>query len=150
MGRQSRNQIDFSRKAACGYGNSGVDAVVGATDGFGSGGLVLVGKGGGGGSSSTDWAGEAAGFLFEFSFVLTLALALAPMSLGLTPTSGEADVLAFSLVFAVGFVFPPDGIPASDSPVAGFAGSTGLLFGSATNGEPAGAAPVGCGSRDNA
>ena len=124
--------------------------IVGATDGFGIGGLVAVGNGGGG-PSSTVRIGDGEGFLvFEFPFELSFPLMFAPRSPGSSPGAGEAEVLAFSLLLAVWFVVPPDGIPASDSPVAGFAGSTGLLLGSATNGEPAGAAPVGCGSRENA
>ena len=121
---------------------------MGATDGFGIGGLVAVGNGGGG-SSSTVRVGAGEGFLV-FEFELSFPLMLAPTSPGSSPTAGEAEVLAFSLLLAVWFVVPPDGIPASDCPVAGLAGSTGLLLGSATNGEPAGAAPVGCGSRENA
>ena len=121
---------------------------MGATDGFGIGGLVAVGSGGGG-SSSTVRVGAGEGFLV-FEFELPFPLMLAPTSTGSSPTVGEAEVLAFSLPLAVWFVVPPDGIPASDCPVAGLAGSTGLLLGSATNGEPAGAAPVGCGSRENA
>ena len=133
---------------AVAYGKPGGEAIVGATDGFGTGGLVAVGNGGGG-SSSTVCVGDGEGFLvFEFPFVLSLMLA--PRSPGSSPGAGEAEVLAFSLLLAVWFVVPPDGIPASDSPVAGLAGSTGLLLGSATNGEPAGAAPVGCGSRESA
>ena len=126
-----------------------MDAFVGATDGFGTGGLVADGNGGGG-SSSVDRVGEGNGFLvFEFWFVLSLLL-MSTTSLGLTPGSGEVEELVFAFVLAVAFVLPPDGIPASDSPVAGFTGSTGLLLGSADKGEPAGVAPVGCGLRENA
>ena len=46
------------------YGNSGVAAaIVGATDAFGRGGLVALGRGGGGGSSSTTVrVGDGEGF----------------------------------------------------------------------------------------
>jgi len=72
---------------------------VGATDGFGIGGLVAVGNGGGGSSSTR--IGDGEGFLvFEFPFVLSFALTLAPRSLGSPPASGEAEVLVFSLLLA--------------------------------------------------
>ena len=45
-------------------------------------------------------------------------------------------MLTLAFVFAVWFVLPPAGIPASLSPVAGEADSTGWLFGSADNGAP--------------
>ena len=74
---------------------------MGATDGFGTGGLVAVGNGGGG-SSSTDRVGDAEGFLvFEFPFELSFPLMLAPRSPGSSPGAGEAEVLAFSLLLAV-------------------------------------------------
>jgi hypothetical protein len=78
--------------------------VVGATEGFGSGGLVAVGIGGGG-SSSTVTFGEAKfdgdGLaLLEFWFVFTLALKFAPPSIGVSPVSGEAETFAFALTFA--------------------------------------------------
>ena len=117
--------------------------------GFGSGGFVAAGVGPGS-SGSTDRVGEGngkfAGFpVLEFSFTLSLGVA-PPISFGLTLTSGETAVLTL----VDWLVVPPAGTPASDTPVAGFAGSTGLLFGSATKGEPVGAASVGCGLRENA
>ena len=74
---------------------------MGATDAFGRGGLVALGEGGGGGSSSsTVLVGDAEGFLvFEFAFVLSLTFA--PMSVGISPCTGEGEVLAVSLVLAV-------------------------------------------------
>ena len=58
---------------------------------------------------------------------------------------GSAGVEVFLLLFAVAawFVTPPAGIPASGSPVAGFTGSTGLLFGSAASVDPGALAFVG-------
>ena len=80
---------------AVAYGKPGGEAIVGATDGFGIGGLVAVGNGGGG-SSSTVRVGDGEVFLvFEFSFVL--ALMFAPMSVGISPDAGEAETLALLL-----------------------------------------------------
>ena len=85
------------------YRWSGFDVVVGATEGFGSGGLVAVGNGGGGSSSSVfDGEGTFEGdglALLEFWFVFTLALKFAP-SIGVSPVSGEAETFAFALTFA--------------------------------------------------
>ena len=122
----------------------------GGADGFGRGGLVAVGEGGGG-SASTDRVGEGNGevdgLVLEFSF----ALALASMtSLGFSLGSGEADTFAFWFAFAFWLVLPPAGIPASDSPVAGVAGSTGLLLGSAARVEPVVVASVGWELRESA
>ena len=73
---------------------------MGATEGFGTGGLVAVGNGGGG-SSSIERVGEGKGFLvFEFTFVLSFAL-MSTTSAGLAPGSGVADVLAFRFVLLV-------------------------------------------------
>ena len=58
----------------------------------------------------------------------------------------------FALMFGLVpvFVLPPAGIPASDSPVGGFAGSTGELFGSAARVVPGVVSFVGCEFRVNA
>ena len=109
-----------------------------------------VAKGDGGGTS-TDLPGEGSGgflFVFEFSFVLLLALMSGPpISTGPTVAAGEAAT--FALAFA-GVVEPPEGMPASDSPVGGFAGSTGLLLGSATSADGSVVGVVGCEFRVNA
>ena len=121
------------------YRSSGGDAFGGGSVGFACGGFVAIGEGSGG-SASTDLVGEGNGrfdgfLVFEFSFTLSLALIFTPLlSFGLPLTSGESEV--FVLVLADWLVVPPAGIPASDSPVGGFAGSTGLLFGSAASVEP--------------
>ena len=105
---------------------------------------------GGGGSSSTERVGDGEGFrLFEFSFVLTFAFRSTPgMSLRDALGAGEADVFALELV--AGAVVPPAAIPASDSPVGGLAGSTGLLLGSAVSADPGVVAFVGWELRVNA
>ena len=94
---------------------------VGLGDGFGD--------GAGGASfefaSRAEGAGEGDSFarlLFAFAGVL-LSLAAFGLSMGVGVTA--APGLAFALVV------PPDGMPASFCPVAGAAGCTGWLFGSA-------------------
>ena len=116
--------------------------------GFGSGGFVAAGDGPGS-SRSTDRVGEGngkfAGFLvLEFSFTLSLGVA-PPISFGLALASGETVVLTL----VDWLVVPPAGTPASDAPVAGFIGSTGLLFGSAAR-APGVVALLGCEFRVNA
>ena len=106
---------------------------------------------GDGGGTSTDRFGEGSGgflFVFEFSFVLLLALISGlPTSTGLAEAVGDAAT--FALAFA-GVVEPPEGRPASDSPVGGLAGSTGLLLGSAARADGSAVGFVGCEFRVNA
>ena len=78
------------------YLGSGVEAVVGATDGFGRGGFVAAGEGNGG-ATSTDFVGEGrgrvAGFpLFEFSLAFWFA---PPRSIGVSLAVGDAETFAF-------------------------------------------------------
>lgn len=63
-GRTGQVESLSGKSCAAAYGNSGVAAaIVGATDGFGRGGLVALGRGGGGGSSSTTVrVGDGEGF----------------------------------------------------------------------------------------
>ena len=115
--------------------------MAGEAEGFGAGALVAVGAGGGS-SVSTDRVGEGKGGFLEFEFAFALSLALRftpPISSGLALGSGEAEVF----VLSGRLVVPPAGIPASDAPVGGFSGSTGLLLGSAVS-EPGVVAFVGC------
>ena len=137
------------------YWISGVEAFAAGSEGFGTGVFVAAGVGGGGGSSSTDLVGDGSGsvppFLFEFSFAFALSPGFEPpISVGLSFGLGEAEVFVFSFWLAAGAVEPPAGIPASDSPVGGFTGSTGELFGSATRVESVVVALVGCELRVNA
>ena len=68
--------------------------MVGATEGFGSGGFLVAVGNGGGSSTSTVFVGD--GFaLLEFWFVLSLALMFAPPSIGVSPGEGEAERFAF-------------------------------------------------------
>lgn len=133
----------------------GGEALGGGIVGLGTGVFVALGAGDGG-SSSTECDGEGKGgigafLVFEFSFALSLALGFTtPMSLGLSPGSGEAEVFGLMVELVTGFVLPPAGIPASDSPVGGFAGSTGELFGSAARVVPGVGVFVGCEFRVNA
>ena len=123
------------------YRSPGVEALAGGTLGFGNGGFVAVGEGWGGGSSACR-VGDGNGgteplLLFEFSFALSFALRfIPPMSSGFSPGDGVAEVFELLFELAFRFVVPPAGIPASDSPVGGVAGSTGWLFGSAARVEP--------------
>ena len=94
-GRQSRER----------YGKPGVGAVVGATDGFGTGGLVAVGNCGGGSTSTArvdEGKGDGDGFpVFEFWFVFSLAPGNAPpISIGLSLATGDAETFALVLAFA--------------------------------------------------
>ena len=89
--------------------------------------------------------------MFEFSFASWFAFWFAPpMSTGLLLGTGDAETFALTLAFAVWLIVPPAGMPASAAPVGGLAASTGLLLGSAVNGEPVGVALVGCELRENA
>ena len=137
--------LDYSGGVAFGAGCVGLATGV----------LVAVGAGGGGGSSSTDLLGDGSGafFRFEFSFVFVFWLSpgvTPPISIGVSPGAGEA--VAFGLMFALAgwSIVPPAGMPASDSPVAGFCGSTGELFGSAARVGPGVVELVGCELRVNA
>src|ERR1700741_1374638 len=119
------------------------------TEGFGNGVLVAVGDGSGGAASAVLVGEGSAGFLFAFEFVLLLALRSGPpRSLGVSLAAGDGATVA--VTFGAGVVPPPEGMPAWESPVAGFAGSTGLLFGSAANAEPLPVVSVGCELRVNA
>ena len=71
-------------------------------------------------------------FSLEFVFVWVFAFASGVKS---SVASGEAAALALglALTFAGGVIDPPDGIPASPLPVAGCAGCTGWLLGSAAS-----------------
>lgn len=116
--------------------------------GFGSGGFVDTGEGKGGATSATELVGEGSGWVtvfreLEFSFAFASRFT-SPGNSGLG-VAGETTGLAFAFAFvlAAGVVVPPAGIPASASPVAGLAGSTGLLFGSATRPGPGVVALVG-------
>ena len=78
------------------YRSSGVEAVVGATEGFGRGGLVADGTGGGG-TTSTDFvgvgSGEVDGFpVFEFPLAFWFA---PPRSIGPSLGTGDAETFAF-------------------------------------------------------
>ena len=137
------------------YGAGGVAFGVGRV-GLGTGVRVAVGAGGGV-SSSTDLVGDGSGgvppLLFEFWFVFAFWLSpgfTPPMSIGVSPGVGEVETFALTLGLADGSTAPPEGIPASDSPVAGFAGSTGELFGSAVSVGLGVVAVVGCELRVNA
>jgi len=113
------------------------------TDGFGNGGLVAVGDGCGVAVSAGLVGDGSAGFLFAFEFVLLLALRSGPpSSFGVSLAAGDGATLALTL--GAGVAAPPEGMPVSESPVAGFAGSTGLLFGSAANAEPLPVVSFGC------
>lgn len=122
---------------------------------MGTGVLVAVGAGGGG-SSSIDLVGDGSGgvaplFVFEFAFVFSLPPGLKPpASSGLSLGEGDGEGLALMFGLAPRSVAPPAGIPASDSPVGGFAGSTGELLGSAARVESGVVAVVGCELRVNA
>ena len=86
------------------YSNSGVEALVGATDGFGSGGLVADGTGTGGTSTDLvgDGSGRVEGFpLFEFPFALLLAFWFPLRSIGLSLAVGEAETFAFWFAVAL-------------------------------------------------
>src|SRR5215213_9489579 len=109
-------------------------------EGFSAGGFVADGPGGGASSGTTLRVGSGnAGalrlllllpFVFAFSFVFTFAAGLMS-SIGCGETSTLA--LGLALTFTGGLTDPPDGIPSSPLPVAGCAGCTGWLFGSAAS-----------------
>jgi hypothetical protein len=71
-------------------------------------------------------------FSFEFEFAFTFVFTLGVKS---SVGPGEASTLALGLAFTLagGLIVPPDGIPSSPLPVAGCAGCTGWLFGSAAS-----------------
>ena len=114
--------------------------------GFGAGGFVAAGDGGGVSIFSIWRDGKGNGivgaFVLLFAFVLSFRLTPGA-ALGSSAGEGEAEILALTFASAVGLVTPPAGIPDSDRPVGGLAGSTGWLFGSATKGEPSGLAVAG-------
>ena len=109
-------------------------------EGFSAGGFVAEGTGGGAFSGTTLRVGSGkAGalrlllplpFSLEFEFVLLFAFASGVKS---SVAAGEAATLALGLAFAGGVIDPPDGIPSSPLPVAGCAGCTGWLLGSAAS-----------------
>ena len=123
--------------------------------GLGTGDFVAVGAGGGV-ASSTALLGEGSGaffFVFEFSFAFAFRFSTGvtpPTSIGVSPDLGDGEALALTLGLADWSVAPPEGIPASASPVGGFAGSTGELFGSAVSVGSVVVALVGCELRVNA
>ena len=105
---------------------------------------MAVGDGGGGGSSAGVVGEGNGGFVdlrFEFSFTFAFTFGSS------ATTSGElAGTLELALTLWLefsGVVMPPIGRFASGEPVAGVAGSTGLLFGSAASVVPPGVAGPG-------
>ena len=123
------------------YGSSGGETLGFGKVGFGDGALVAAGEGTGG-ASSIDVVGEGNGGLAGRRFELSLVFGLGSS----TTTSGELPagngVEAFTFAFS-GVVLPPSGRFASGEPVAGVAGSTGLLFGSAASVVPPGVTGAG-------
>ena len=110
-------------------------ATGGAGEGFDAGVFVPVGDGAGGTSSGftvRDGFGMGGAFRLPSALALTFSLAV---GLGVRLISsigvGETWALAFRFLFAL--IAPPVGTPNSPLPVGGLAGSTGWLFGSATN-----------------
>ena len=69
-------------------------------------------------------------FSLEFVFALLFAFAFAS---GVKSSAGETATLALGLAIAGGLIDPPAGIPSSPLPVAGCAGCTGWLLGSAAS-----------------
>ena len=120
-----------------GYRNGGTEVSGGLAVGIGPG---SRGEGIGGGSfvfTLGDGKGVFVGGLFVFWFEFSSATF--EFVLLLTTTGGEIVGSAFALAFAFSFaltardvVAPPEGISASDVPVAGGEGSTAWLLGSAT------------------
>lgn len=102
--------------------------------GFSAGGFVAEGTGDGWFSGTTLRVGSgtagALRLLLPFSFVLAFAFALAA---GLMSSIGGGETAALGLAIAGGAIDPPAGIPSSPLPVAGCAGCTGWLFGSAAS-----------------
>lgn len=105
----------------------------------GVGGLVALGAGTGTFSGTTLLVGSGKGGALRLVFELVLLFSFA-FAGGVTSSIGVAASSAFAfgeaLTLADGLVAPPDGSPSSALPVAGCAGWTGLLFGSAANDWP--------------
>jgi hypothetical protein len=99
---------------------------------LGDGALVAAGEGPRGGSSIELVGDGNGGFALRFELSLAFAFGSSTTTSGELPAGSGVDAFTFWFELS-GVVLPPIGRFASGEPVAGVAGSTGLLFGSAAS-----------------